>query len=247
MTDFTCPISGCPIYDPVMCRCEPPHLFDLPFLERWLRLSRTCPMSRQILTLDNLNMDADAIKSAFPEYYAQYFDMPSRPDDEVAPVDPLIEQAIMNDEDELDLVDFSDTDDDDEVPHLAYNYDLVRNTIRRPNLLGPSYPFDVAVFHPAHAVTDITSPHHQSLHRLVRDSNRFYLFHYSLFNVPLQFVQARYSGGAHFDTHSAFLRMCSNLGVFVYDYVSQGHNYIITTFPYLANGSEILHASFTTI
>ena len=54
-----CPISLQPMRDPVCCACTNAHTFERVFLERHLRRSQTCPLSRQPLSHADITEDAD--------------------------------------------------------------------------------------------------------------------------------------------------------------------------------------------
>ena len=49
---LSCAITLDIAYDPVVCPCG--HLFDRPAIENWLRLHRSCPISRNYMNLPDI-------------------------------------------------------------------------------------------------------------------------------------------------------------------------------------------------
>jgi len=234
---FMCNISFDYAFDPVVCHCTPPHLFDMPCFEKWLALTNTCPCTRVYcpFAVD----DGDIVEAAFPGIYQYILD-----NNLVRPValTPVVAAAVqlVFDDPVPDLIlaensDDSSSDDDDDfvVPDRVYT--------------AARFYGNLVTAHNVRQFTSLYTHEHvgsaaQLLRNTVSASNIRYLFLHGLFN---QSVQLR-TFLVHVNGRSsrAILRNLSQHGIFVYTFARTGDLFLFDSFPYTTHGTLLVSMGY---
>jgi hypothetical protein len=234
---FNCSITHDFAYDPSICSCTVPHLFDEQAFSKWLNLNPVCPITRS--PCDAPNIDADAVEAAFPGVFQFLLDNNiNRPfvpeEEEIVPVGfGAGNYFVIDDYTTPPSSDDDNSDDDDFAQHPTTSVVHLASVYTGSLLPMPS---NVQIYQPPR-VHDNSGPAAPLLFSTVTDFNSAYLFNHALYHVPVLLHTYRMSVGNR--SSRASLRYLRNRGVFVHTYARQGTNFVFDALPLTIGGINI--------